>query len=185
LGFSVIFKKEYIKKFTYGIWNIHTGKLPDNRGRHPIAWSFLNNDIVFYCTIHAVDERIDQGIKLSERKIFRDIIDDGLTIERKIDNIITSEFIEEALVNFEDGKIEKISKGKYYTSLTGKFQNIDPKYYDSIFIFNLFKSQIKYGGVVINGKKYTHCTYYFDQFKEYFIDKYIVECKDKKFLALS
>ena len=139
----------------------------------------------FYCTIHSVDEKIDQGIKLAERKIFRDIIDDGLTIEKRIDNIITSEFIVDALANFEDGKTEKINKGKYYTSLAGKFQNINPEYYYSIFIFNLFKSQIKYGGVMVNGKKYTHCTYYFGQFKEYFIDKCIVKCKDEKLLALS
>ena len=43
-SFGLIIKKELIKSYREGIWNIHPGDLPKYRGRHPITAAFLKNE---------------------------------------------------------------------------------------------------------------------------------------------
>lgn len=177
-GVSWIFKKKHIDAFSHGIWNIHTGKLPDNRGRHPISWSFINNDNKFYISIHAIDEKIDSGKLLAEGFVHRDINDTQDKVMAKLNNLLIDKIIDEAFENYNNNNMKSLENGIYNKSLAGEFENIDPKDYDSRFIFNLFKSQYVYGGVTIDNINYLHCDFYNEDYTK--IENYskIVVCKD-------
>lgn len=45
----------------YGGINHHLGKLPNYKGRYPVARAILNNDKKIYVTVHHMDEKIDNG----------------------------------------------------------------------------------------------------------------------------
>lgn len=58
-SFGEIFKKSILSLFP--IYNVHTGKLPENRGAYPVFWKIIENEDVFSVSIHRVEEKIDAG----------------------------------------------------------------------------------------------------------------------------
>jgi methionyl-tRNA formyltransferase len=54
-------KKKIFKTPKYGAANVHFGLLPKYRGRSPVALAILNNDKKFTCTIHKINEKLDNG----------------------------------------------------------------------------------------------------------------------------
>ncbi len=60
---SQIFKKGILELPRLGCFNIHTAKLPKNRGMMPNFWSLYNYDIdpVSAVTIHKMNENLDDG----------------------------------------------------------------------------------------------------------------------------
>jgi methionyl-tRNA formyltransferase len=60
---SQIFKKGILELPKLGCYNIHTSKLPKNRGMMPNFWSLYNYDIdpVSAVTIHKMNEALDDG----------------------------------------------------------------------------------------------------------------------------
>lgn len=60
---SQIFKKEILDLPKLGCLNIHTAKLPRNRGMMPNFWSLYNYDTepVSAITIHKMNEKLDEG----------------------------------------------------------------------------------------------------------------------------
>lgn len=181
-GIGIFFKNRHIEKFEYGIWNIHGGKLPENRGRHPISYSFINNDKYFTLSIHAINEEIDQGYLIHEAHIERDINDNQKDILNKFDRCIEGDYLDIAIENYFNNKLIELGKGNYNPNLCNKFNNINSKEFTSQELFSIFKSQIMYGPVCINDKKYVSCDFY----HEYFVDENVdlVECKDCDFLCL-
>lgn len=181
-GIGFIFKNKHINAFTHGIWNIHTGKLPQNRGRHPLGWSFINNDKYFTVSIHQINEQIDQGILLHEENIERDINDDSVKINEKVNKLICEKFIDIAINNYQKGKVKKLKQGKYNKNLIGKFDNINSLDYSSKELFSIFKSQSIYGPLKIDGVLYKKCDFYCDEMKNY--SGKIILCKDNKRVLL-
>lgn len=161
-GEGFIFKNEQINLFEYGIWNIHTGKLPDNRGRHPIGWSFINNDKYFTVTLHSIDEKIDMGVLIYEENIERDINDDTQSISEKILNVIKSNFLNKGIENFNNNRVKTLETGNYNKNLIGKFNYINSKDYTASELFSIFKSQLIYGALNVDGKMYDECNFYFE-----------------------
>jgi len=183
-GFGIIFKKKHIAAFKYGIWNIHPGELPGNRGRHPISWSFLNGCKKFAISIHEINENIDRGYLLSKGYIDRDLDDTQLQIEEKMEKLLESKLIQEAADNYFSDKKYELDKGIYYKSLANTFSSIVPEDYKSAFLFNLFKSQAKYGGVCVKGKRYIDCVFYNENYPKLYNDYDIFICKDGKKVGL-
>lgn len=181
-GIGFIFKKEHMEIFEYGIWNIHPGKLPDNRGRHPISWSFIKNDKYFTVSVHKINEKIDQGELIYECDIERDVNDDANSISRKIDNLLEGNLIENALLNFKNGFTTSITKGNYNPNLMGKFKEINPHNYTGRELFSIFKSQIIYGSLTINGHLYDNCDFFHEDFDCSESD--VVECSDGELMIL-
>ena len=62
-----ILKPNTIKKFEYGILNIHPGAIPENRGLDNFKWAIINK-LKMANTAHLIDEKIDMGriIKIKE-----------------------------------------------------------------------------------------------------------------------
>jgi methionyl-tRNA formyltransferase len=60
---SQIFRKGILELPKLGCYNIHTSKLPKNRGMMPNFWSLLNyeKDSVSAVTIHRMNEKLDDG----------------------------------------------------------------------------------------------------------------------------
>lgn len=67
---SQIFKKEILNLPKLGCFNIHTAKLPKNRGMMPNFWSLYNYDIEpqSALTIHKMDEKLDDGDILLQKE---------------------------------------------------------------------------------------------------------------------
>ncbi len=159
-GSGFIFKNMHINAFTHGIINFHTGKLPENRGRHPIAWSFYHCDKYFYLTSHRINEKIDQGEKIIERKIFRSITDTTQTIINKISAELQGDFIEKTLSALFQNKTKTLQKGNYHPATANKFNSIQRADYTAKQIFSIFKSQTHYGNVIVDGNEYKRCEFY-------------------------
>ncbi|NMC99882.1 MAG: hypothetical protein GYA62_09190, partial [Bacteroidales bacterium] len=163
---------------------IHPGKLPDNRGRHPISWSFLTNCKKFGLSIHEINEEIDRGNLLAQTTITRDLLDTQLEVEKKIEIELEKGLIKKAITNYFKGKKSEIGLGKYYESLVGKYKNLNIEEFDSKFVFNLFKSQFKYGGVIIKNKTYTECVFYNPNFINFYKNYDIYSCLDGEKVGL-
>ena len=82
-GVSKIFSKEEIKFYENRVINIHFGDLPKYRGRHPLTWAFIKNEKRIGCTIHLINEKIDQGYILNKFFVKRKSKDSAVSIEKK------------------------------------------------------------------------------------------------------
>lgn len=67
-GFPYIFKKDLLNLSKYGIINCHAGKLPKYRGGSPLNWQIINNEKFFGLSIIKIDENIDTGKIIEEKK---------------------------------------------------------------------------------------------------------------------
>ncbi len=177
-GFGIIFKKNFIKKYSDGIWNIHPGDLPRYRGRHPITWAFLNNEKKIGVSIHKIDQKIDRGFLLSKKFVTRTLKDDEKTINKKIFKILPSA-IKLAIKNYNNRKFVKIKKGKYYKALYKGVSIKNPKQTNFLYVYNAIKAQKFYGGVKIGNFKFKDVIFF--KKKKKLSDKYkIIECKNNK-----
>ena len=68
VSYDQIFKKKIIESFDLGIINCHCGALPYYRGRSPINWAIINGEKSFGVTVHYVNEKIDQGDIIVQKK---------------------------------------------------------------------------------------------------------------------
>ena len=67
-GYSQILKKDFIAIAKYGCINLHGGKLPQYRGSSPMNWALINGDSFFTLSIIQVNDDIDKGDILLEKK---------------------------------------------------------------------------------------------------------------------
>ena len=67
-SYSMILKKDLLKVPKSGTLNIHSSLLPKNRGANPLQWGIINQDDFAGVTLHEVDEGIDSGPILDQRK---------------------------------------------------------------------------------------------------------------------
>ena len=68
VSYDQIFKKKIIECCDLGIINCHCGALPYYRGRSPINWAIINGEKSFGVTVHYVNEKIDQGNIIVQKK---------------------------------------------------------------------------------------------------------------------
>ncbi len=67
-GFPYIFKERHLKLIKYGIINCHAGVLPKYRGGSPLNWQIINNEKYFGISTLLVNEKIDCGDIIKEKK---------------------------------------------------------------------------------------------------------------------
>jgi len=182
-GFGLIFKEDLIHRFEAGIWNVHPGILPENRGRHPLSWSVLKNEAYFGVTIHVMDAEIDCGVHLAHAKIDRDLGDTPSTAENKLISVLDDHLFADAVKNYEDGKGTRLEQGIYNPSLAHRYEDVSPDEYSAIFLFNLTKSQAPYGGINISGKIYSECHIIYQTHQAKYSDFDIYKTKDGELVA--
>jgi hypothetical protein len=185
-GFGLIFTDEFIKKHDPGIINIHFGKLPEYRGRHPLSFAMLNNDWTIGVTAHLIDERIDQGVLLAESSIRRSLRDNINDLHERIISNALPQLLPEAVKKSESTEgLLPIPEGCYHKSLVGQFKgDLNSKDYDARFLFNLIKSQSIYGGVTINGHQWLDC-HFLGMGEKPSSDTVTAECEDGVTIARS
>ena len=68
-GFMKILSKNFIKKFNGKILNIHPSLLPKYKGLNTHERVILNNEKFSGCTVHIVNERLDSGKIILQKKV--------------------------------------------------------------------------------------------------------------------
>ncbi len=79
---AYLFNKDFIDLFPQGIINFHPGYLPYNRGKNPNVWPFIENSPCGV-SLHYVDEGVDTGSVIAQRKVNIEPIDTGGTLDHK------------------------------------------------------------------------------------------------------
>ena len=124
--FSVYYRKILSKEILniprLGCINIHPSLLPFYRGPAPTAWALLNNEKEVGLTIHYMDEGIDTGDVLVQKKVPVDPDETGFELYDKC----MREGAELLISNFDNlinqniiGK-PQIGRGSYYGKFVGK-----------------------------------------------------------------
>jgi len=83
MSYDQIFKKNIIKKFKSRIVNCHAANLPFYRGRSPLNWALINDEKYFGITVHYINNKIDQGDIILQKKYRINNNDDFFSIMSK------------------------------------------------------------------------------------------------------
>ena len=83
-GFRHIVPKEILKIPHEGCLNIHPAYLPYNRGANPNVWSIVE-DTPAGVTIHWMDEQIDTGDIIAQKKVESGFSDTGKVLHEKLE----------------------------------------------------------------------------------------------------
>ncbi len=78
-----LLSKEIIKIAKFGAINFHMGYLPFNRGANPNVWPLIENTPAG-CTIHKINEKIDSGFLIAQKKVNHYITDTAKTLYLRI-----------------------------------------------------------------------------------------------------
>ena len=68
-GFMKILSKKFIKKFSGKIVNIHPSLLPKYKGLNTHQKALKNNDKYSGCTVHYIDDKVDSGKIILQKKV--------------------------------------------------------------------------------------------------------------------
>ena len=78
-----ILSKRFIKKFGKDIINIHPSLLPKFKGLNTYHKVLSNNEVKTGCTIHFVNEKLDSGQIILQRKFYINKKDNVTSLKRK------------------------------------------------------------------------------------------------------
>ena len=117
-----ILSKEILNIPRLGCINIHPSLLPYYRGPAPTAWALLNNEKEVGLTIHYMDEGIDAGEILVQKKVPIHPDETGFELYDKCMSIgaelLISNF--DDLINQDISSKPQIGRGSYYGKFIGK-----------------------------------------------------------------
>ena len=119
MSFDQIFKNFFFNIPPLGTINIHAGKLPFYRGRNVLNWVLINDEKEFGVTVHYIDEGIDTGDIILQKK---EKITDRDTYSTLLDRAtkICAKLLYESIINILESKVSRVrqkdidSKGSYY-----------------------------------------------------------------------
>ena len=84
IGWSHLLPKKFLSLFDYGTIGFHPSKLPFNKGRHPIIWAISLGLKETATSFFLMNERVDDGIVLSQKKLRILKKDDAKSLYKKI-----------------------------------------------------------------------------------------------------
>ena len=122
---SEIFKTDLLNISSNGCINLHTSLLPKYRGLMPSFWVLKNNEDYSGVSVFFVDEGIDSGPIIEQKKIYlnnltqRDLI--------KISKRVGMELIAKSIYKIKDNKVSLISNPDNKKSYYGFPSRIDVK----------------------------------------------------------
>jgi len=97
IGVSVLFgyilKRTFLDLLPLGAINLHPAYLPFNRGAYPNVWSIVDRTPAGV-TLHHIDDGIDTGDIIAQRRVEVDMTDTGETLYRKLEHASIELFIE-------------------------------------------------------------------------------------------
>ena len=151
VSYDQIFKKKIIECCNLGIINCHCGALPFYRGRSPINWAIINGEKSFGITVHYVNQKIDQGDIIIQKKYPIKKKDDFKSLlnlaNKKIPYLLLSSINLILKNNVKPIRQSSISKiGSYYKKRTNGDEDINWNQ-SSIKIFNFIRALCRPGVV--------------------------------------
>lgn len=152
-GWSNLLKKNILTLAPMGVLGFHPSELPKNRGRHPLIWALALGLKKSASTFFFMDEGIDSGEILSQKKFDILITDDAQILYDKIVNIALLQ-IEEFLPQLERKKYRTFKQKDSVSNIWRKRTKIDGQIdfrMSSNAIYNLVRALSKpYVGAHIN-----------------------------------
>ena len=91
--FDYILKPEFLSIFPQGVVNLHPSYLPYNRGQYPNVWSIIEGT-PSGVTLHYMDEGIDTGAIIAQKRVPVEMVDTGETLYRKLEQASLALFSE-------------------------------------------------------------------------------------------
>ena len=82
-GFMKIISKNFLRSFRKKIINIHPSLLPKYKGLNTFEKVLKNEDVKTGCTIHYVNEKLDSGRVILQKKFYVDEKDNIITLKKK------------------------------------------------------------------------------------------------------
>jgi methionyl-tRNA formyltransferase len=119
MSYNQKFNKQLIDHCRFGIINCHAGNLPFYRGRSPLNWVLINDEKFFGITVHYVNQKIDRGDIILQKKYSINDKDDYSSIFKKAIQNCPKLLIEslKLVINKKDIPIKQTSiskKGSYF-----------------------------------------------------------------------
>ncbi len=128
-GWSQLIKKELISMMPMGIVGFHPAMLPANRGRHPLIWALLLDEMdITGSTFFFIDEGADTGDILSQKRVPIFYKDKAIDLYNRVTEQALKQ-IKEFLPHLQQGTYKKIpqdaSKANTWRKRTKKDGLID------------------------------------------------------------
>ena len=82
-----IISKNFFKSYRKKIINIHPSLLPKYKGLNTFEKVLKNKDIKTGCTIHYVNEKLDAGKVIVQKRFYVDKKDNIFTLKKKTQNL--------------------------------------------------------------------------------------------------
>jgi methionyl-tRNA formyltransferase len=190
VNYRYIIPFEILKIANYSL-NIHGSLLPKYRGRTPHVWSIINGEQYSGVTCHLIEESVDTGDIIKQKKILIDENDTGFSLLKKFEHIYP-ELLLDSLDHLEKNKSllkQNEENASYFGKRIPEMGYID-FYKDCLEVKNFIRAQSNpYPGAyyfLANGKKIiidrieeTHFCFEgsIGQIKA-IEDKYFVKCKN-------
>ncbi|NER93877.1 MAG: methionyl-tRNA formyltransferase [Symploca sp. SIO1B1] len=113
MSFDQILKKGILQLPKLGVINCHAGALPFYRGRNILNWALINDESEYGVTVHFLDEGIDTGDIILQKKL---PITDADTYKTLLERatVACSEILYESLVKIASGKIEVLKQSSIH-----------------------------------------------------------------------
>lgn len=165
-GFGIILNGDIINHID--IYNVHPGKLPDYKGRHPTFFATINGDKSIFFTLHKVVEEIDCGEIIGQVKMDYYYWQNETDLRKFLFEAFL--ILIEKLNIFLMGKTKSLENkgGKYFKPVSKLDKILDPKLPIKN-LLNIVRAQSEHGGGVFIYKK-----------KEYLVQKIsIIKYKDE------
>jgi phosphoribosylglycinamide formyltransferase-1 len=83
-GYMKIINKKFINKFNGKIINIHPSLLPKYKGLNTFKRVLKSKEKITGCTVHYVNDKLDSGKKILQKKIFIDSNDNEKSLKKKV-----------------------------------------------------------------------------------------------------
>ncbi len=78
-----ILTKSFLRSYGKNVLNIHPSLLPKHRGLNTYQKVLNNNDKKTGCTVHLVNEKLDEGKIILKKSFFTDSSDDLKSLKKK------------------------------------------------------------------------------------------------------
>ena len=106
VAYGKILPKEILEIAPLGCINIHGSLLPKLRGAAPIQWSVINGDEYSGVTSMMMNEGLDTGDMLVERRVKIDFCETSGELFDRL-SFVGAEVLEETLIKLENGTLER------------------------------------------------------------------------------
>ena len=83
-GFMKILSKNFIRNFKGKIINIHPSLLPKYKGLNTFKRILKNKEKVTGCTVHYVDEKLDNGRIIVKKKVWIHKKENSFSLKKKV-----------------------------------------------------------------------------------------------------